>query len=46
MNNLKDYVDYRIINYYESIFNYNIKNGSSFDSFRYCNDYVVELKGV
>lgn len=43
---LKDYADYRIINYYESIFNYNIKNGGSIDSLRYYNDYVVELKGV
>lgn len=32
--------------HYESIFNYNIKNGGSIDSFRYYNDYVVELKGV
>lgn len=29
---------------YESVFNYSIKNGGSIDSFRYYNDYVVELK--
>lgn len=30
--------------HYESIFNYNIKHGGSIDSFKYYNDYVVELK--
>ena len=51
---LKDLVDSnrdRIVHYtkckdenkYVSVFNYSVKYGGTFDSFKYYNDYVIEL---
>ena len=53
---LKDLVDSngdRIVHYtkckdenkYVSVFNYSAKYGGTFDSFKYYNDYVIELGG-
>ena len=32
-------------NIYVSVFNYSVKYGGTFDSFKYYNDYVIELGG-